>query len=209
MSGLLNVLYYSLGSLFLGVFITLIGIVLMFLLIKGWWKDSRFTPVSFITGVLLFFFLAYQSILICGAVTIKSYSDDLKQYTNELVRDLPSGQPLSRQDSQDILEKWSEEYPLVGYYANSADFQGHTTSDIAQVMVDVLNTFMNWFIVRRVGWSIFFIVAGAFIVIRSMRRNGSQPASRTASSGAATVTRGSRRRTGGTERTRRVHRRVR
>lgn len=203
MGGLYNILCCSLGSLFLGVFITLIGIILMFLLIKGWWKDCTFTPISFITGIILFFFLSFQAILICGAVTIKSYSDDLRNYTNGLVKDMPSDMTLTQQDSQNIIEKWSEDFPLVGYYVDFAAFDGHTPSDIAQAMVDELNSFMNWFIIRRVAWSLFFIIVGAIIVIKSMYRSGDSSSRRIA------VGRGSRRIGNSAYRTRRVHRRVR
>ena len=63
---------YSVGSLLLGVFLTIVGIVLMFVLIRSWWRDSTFTPMSFVVGGILFFFLAFQAVLLCGAVTIKS-----------------------------------------------------------------------------------------------------------------------------------------
>lgn len=203
MSGFYNILCYSLGSLFLGVFITLIGLILMYLLIKGWWKDSRFTPISFITGVVLFVFLSFQAVLICGAVTIKSYSNDLIEETNDMVKDIPSDLSLTKEDSQRILNEWSDEFPLVAHYVDTADFSGHTPSDIAQSMVDELNSYMNWFIVRRLAWSLFFIIVGAFIVIKSLYRPS------TVSTQRATVNRGSRRIGGGTERTRRVHRRIR
>lgn len=64
-------MFHSAGSMFLGIFITLAGVGLMFFLIKSWRRNATYTLLSFIVGGVLFFFLAFQSILLCGAVTIK------------------------------------------------------------------------------------------------------------------------------------------
>lgn len=71
MSYLINILQYSIGSLFIGVLITLIGVCLMFYIVKSWRRGAEFSPGSFIVGAILFFFLSFQSVLLCGAITIK------------------------------------------------------------------------------------------------------------------------------------------
>lgn len=162
------------GSLLLGVFLTILGIVLMFVLIRSWWRDSTFTPMSFVVGGILFFFLAFQAVLLCGAVTIKSYCDDVETAINGLVANVPDDIPFSTEDSQQILDCISEEWPLVGYYVNMADFQGHTSATIGSAMADELRSYMNWFILRRVCWSLAFVVVGAIIVIKTITRRTNQ-----------------------------------
>lgn len=173
MGALANILMYSIGSMLLGILFTILGIVLMFVLIRLWWKNSTFTPMSFLVGGILFFFLAFQSILLCGAVTIKSYCDDVEQAINVMVSQIPDNVELTQEDSQAILDEVSKEWPLVGYYVNMADFRGHTSANIAEAMADELNSFMNRFIWRRVGWSLLFIVIGAVIVIKTISINRS------------------------------------
>lgn len=182
MGALLQILYYSLGSIFLGIFLTVAGVVLMFYLIKSWYKNSTFTAISFIVGGLLTIFLSVQMILLCGAVTIKGYGDDVEDFINEMVATVPSDVVFDREDSQQILDNISREWPLVGYFVGGADFTGHTPADIALSMVDELQSFMNKYILRRALWSLFFVLAGAFSVIKSMdiargggRRGKSQP----------------------------------
>ena len=126
MGALMNIFYHSLGSMLVGVVLTIIGIILMYVLIRLWWRNSTFSIASIAVGIILFFFLSFQSILLCGAITIKSYCDDVEFYVNKLVQDIPSTQAFSTEDSQVILDHISEEWPLVGYYVNMADFQGHT-----------------------------------------------------------------------------------
>ena len=154
MSYLINILQYSIGSLFIGVLITLIGVCLMFYIVKSWRRGAEFSPGSFIVGVILFFFLSFQSVLLCGAMTIKSYSDDMV---------------FDQRNSQYILDSFAKEWPLVAYYVDYADFRGHTPDNIATAMVDELRSVMNWYIFRRLAWSLAFIVIGAVLVIKTMR----------------------------------------
>ena len=158
----------------LGVFLTIVGIVLMFVLIRSWWRNSTFTPMSFVVGGILFFFLAYQAVLICGAVTIKSYCDDVEMAINGMVANIPDDVPFSTEDSQVILDQISEEWPLVGYYVNMADFRGQTSATIGSAMADELRSYMNWFILRRVCWSLAFVVIGAIIVIKTITVHNNQ-----------------------------------
>ena len=162
------------GSLLRGVFLTILGIVLMFVLIRSWWRDSTFTPMSFVVGGILFFFLAFQAVLLCGAVTIKSYCDDVEMAIDGMVANVPDDILFSTEDSQQILDRISEEWPLVGYYVNMADFQGHTSATIGSAMADELRSYMNWFILRRVCWSLAFVVVGAIIVIKTITRRANQ-----------------------------------
>lgn len=55
MNALFNILTYSMGSLLLGIILTIAGIGLMFVFVKLWWKVDTFTPMSFICGFILLF----------------------------------------------------------------------------------------------------------------------------------------------------------
>ena len=87
MGALFQIIAYSLGNLFLGVILTIVGVALMFVLIQSWRSNCTYTPLSYITGGILFLFLSFQAILLCGAVTIKSYSDDVEHAINGWVAD--------------------------------------------------------------------------------------------------------------------------
>lgn len=175
MGALYNIISYSLGNLFIGILLTVIGVAIMFFLIKSWFSNSTFTPISYITGAILFFFLSFQAVLLCGAITIKSYCSNVEITINGWVKDIPSEIRFDQKNSQQILNRIQEEWPLVGYFVGSADFTGHTPIDIAQSMTQELRSFMNGYILRRIGWSLLFVVSGAFIVIKTMERTRRQP----------------------------------
>lgn len=170
MGALFQIIAYSLGNLFLGVILTIVGVALMFVLIQSWRSNCTYTPLSYITGGILFLFLSFQAVLLYGAVTIKSYSDDVEHAINGWVANVPSDVQFDQEASQNVLERITEEWPLVGYFVGGADFTGHTSESLGPAMAEELRSFMNYFILRRIGWSLLFIICGAVIVIKSMER---------------------------------------
>lgn len=190
MGALFNIINHSIGNLFLGVFITILGVALMFFLIKSWFNHKTFTTLSFIIGAILFVFLSFQSILLCGAITIKTYTDEVEKNISEWVKNIPPSKEFDKEDSQIIMNGIMEEWPLVGYFVDTADFTGHTSLNIAPSMADAIREYMNWFILRRVLWSLFFTITGAVIVIKSMEGNSSR---RRRSSYSSSSSRGRRR----------------
>ncbi len=59
MGALMNIFYHSLGSMLVGVVLTIIGIILMYVLIRLWWRNSTFSIASIAVGIILFFFLSH------------------------------------------------------------------------------------------------------------------------------------------------------
>ena len=192
MGALFNIISYSIGNLFLGVLLTAVGVALMFFIIRSWFSQRTFTVISYVVGAVLFLFLSFQAILLCGAVTIRSYSTDVETAINGWVRDVPEYVEFDEDDSQDILELIQDEWPLVGYFIGGADFTGHTPLNIASAMAGELRAYMTRFIWRRVGWSVLFVVVASFVVIKTMEQTGRS--SRRTSSSRAVGTGSSRRR---------------
>lgn len=179
MGYLMNILSFSLGSLFLGILFTLLGIVLMFVLIRSWWRDSTFTPMSFFVAGILFFFLSFQAILLCGAVTIKSYCSDMEEVVNEMLVGLPNYAEVPQGKTNQILDEVIERWPLIGYYIGGYESWGYTPVDYAKAMADEVHHFMNMYILRRLAWALGFIIVGAILVIKTIsRRYDRRPAGR-------------------------------
>lgn len=170
MGALFNIISYSIGNLFLGILLTAVGVALMFFLIRSWFSRRTFTPVSYVVGVILFFFLSYQAVLLCGAITIRSYSGDVEEAINGWVRSVPEYVTFDEENSQEILGLIQRDWPLVGYFVSGADFTGHTPLNIASAMVDELRICMTHYIWRRIGWSVLFVVVAAVVVIRTMEQ---------------------------------------
>jgi hypothetical protein len=174
MGMLFDIFIYSFGNIPLGIFITIVGVGLMFFIIKSWFANRTFSLISLFIGMILFFFLSFQSILLCGAVTIRSYCPEVETAINTWEKNTPSNVELTPEDSQKILEQIQGEWPIVSRYISGADFRGYNSRNIGHAMASELRSHMNWYILRRTGWCLFFVILGAAIVIRSMENNGAR-----------------------------------
>lgn len=176
-----NLLSYSLSSVFLGVFITLLGTALLFYAVRSWKRDSTFTPLSIVAGVVLFFCLAAQNVMMCGAITMKNMGDDIESTINQIVSVLPIDMEMSQEETSQVFQILAERLPLVGEFYEDLDFSGHTPAELAHAVNEVFQEELSWYIFRRVLWELGFIIVGITLVVLAMESSG----------------RGSRRRGGG------------
>jgi hypothetical protein len=104
-----------------------------------------------------------------GAIAIKSMTDEINmtikksipEYWNNEHKEITPG------EAQELFDNAVSQYPLLGEYLNYADFKGYDTTEIADAITDKLNSYMNWYILRRIGWSLLFIIASAVLVIKT------------------------------------------
>ena len=174
MTTLEYIFHYAITSMFIGVILTILGIACFFLLIKGWYKDRTFNVASIIVGIVLFFLLWFQNILLCGTIHIKRMSAELEEKMTEYVRPyVQAGNDyMNRNDVDDLLFKGlANDSPILFCYVGNSDFRGFRASEIPSVTIDTLNDYCNWYIARRLGWSLLFVIIGAIIVIKTMAKN--------------------------------------
>lgn len=171
MSALLDILQYSYSSLIWGFLIAAISLALFVFLIKGWYKDATFTPISYIIGVILFFLLSIQCILIVGSLKIIDSTD---YYENEITSIVSSTydavDEISMGQADDIIKTIINEFPILQYYISGGEFSGFTAVQLPHAIAQELRSFMWWYILRRVFWCLFFVVVSAVCVIKSMSR---------------------------------------
>jgi len=165
---LLDILRYSISSLFWGLLIAITSMALFVFLIKGWYKDAQFSLSSYIVGLILFFLLSFQCILIVGSLTIISTSDQYESYIEQSVSHYDPNREVTLEESDAIIKNLIYEYPLLRYYIGGGEFTGYNIQQIPSAIIQELKSFMRWYIFRRLLWCIFFVVIGAVCVIKSM-----------------------------------------
>lgn len=169
MWGLFELLKFSFSSLIWGVLITILCLILFFVLIKGWYRSSTYTFFSYLIGVILFLFLSFQCTLIVGGLKINNLGQEYAIQLETLINHYyTSNDEVSIQASTQLIDKLIDENPILEYYISGGEFSGYTAEQLPQVIIDTLQTFIRWYIVRRLLWCLFFVGAGAFIVIRTM-----------------------------------------
>ncbi len=173
MERLIDILKYSTGSIFGGFLIGVLCLLLFFLLIKGWYKDATFTPITYVIGIVLGFILIFHCTLICGSLAIIRMADTQKPLLTEIVDGFATStdEYITVEESDEIIKELANENPLIAHYIGGGRFQGFTAAELPAVMIDTLKTYMRWYILRRVLWSLGFVILSAIIVIKTMERN--------------------------------------
>lgn len=172
MWALFDILRYSFSCAIWGMLIAFASMALFVFLIKGWYKDATFSPVSYGVGVILFLFLSFQCILIVGSLKI---IDTTGHYETEITRIIDNvydaTEEVTMGQADDILKVVIEKFPILEYYISGGEFSGFTAKELPHAMAGELRSFMCWYIFRRILWCLGFVIVGAICVIRSLSRS--------------------------------------
>lgn len=169
---LFDILRYSFSSMIWGILIAVACIALFVFLIKGWYKDATFSPISYAVGAILFLFLSFQCILIVGSLKIISMTDEYEQRITNIVESAYSPSDMvSMPQASDVIDTIIEEFPILEYYIGGGEFSGFTAEQLPHAMADELRSFMRWYIFRRILWCLGFVIVGAICVIKSLSKN--------------------------------------
>ena len=172
MWALYDILNYSFSSIIWGLLIAIACMALFVFLIKGWYKDATFSPVSYIIGAILFIFLSFQCILIVGSLKIISMTDDYEQRITSIVESAYSPSDMvSMPQASDVIDTIIDEFPILEYYISGGEFSGYSASKLPHAIADELRSFMRWYIFRRLLWCLGFVIVGAICVIKSLSKN--------------------------------------
>ena len=169
---LFDILRYSFSSMIWGILIAVACMALFVFLIKGWYKDATFSPISYVVGAFLFLFLSFQCILIVGSLKIISMTDEYEQRITNIVESAYSPSDMvSMPQASDVIDTIIEEFPILEYYIGGGEFSGFTAEQLPHAMADELRSFMRWYIFRRILWCLGFVIVGAICVIKSLSKN--------------------------------------
>lgn len=172
MWALFDILRYSFSSVIWGFLIAVACMALFVFLIKGWYKDATFSPISYVIGAILFLFLSFQCIMIVGSLKIIDTTDCYETEIANIVNSTyDSSDEVTMGDADGIIQEIIESFPILRYYIGGGEFSGFTAKGLPHAIADELRSFMRWYIFRRLLWCLGFVIVGAFCVIRSMSQN--------------------------------------
>lgn len=166
------ILKYSIGSLFYGGLITALFISLFIFLIKGWYKDAAFKPLSYVVLALLSVILLWNNTVLCCAMSLKSDISAVQELLERSIdiSGLDKSITVDSVLSNGIFERVKESHPILGYYVDSCDFSGWSIAELPSMLCNTLIDELNSLILRYLLWSLGFVVVAATAVIKSMNR---------------------------------------
>lgn len=157
------------SSIFYGVIVTTVIMAILYAVLKGISRSMVETPVFYIAGVALAVLLVIQNSLMIGAIQAMGVVDAVDIYLNQLLENA-SG-TIGVQDSQDIMDKVIEKFPIIGSYIGMADFTGHDVSELANTMCQAMKDYLSSYIWHRAWWILGIVVVACLIVMLFDKRD--------------------------------------
>lgn len=188
MWGLFDILRYSVSSIFWGGLLAALCVALFVFLIRGWYKDAAFSPMSYVAGAALFILLGFQCTMAVGALKIISLTGEYEEFMTEIVEDFARrsdavgdgladaeeimGREATSGQSDELIKEVIDSYPILCHYISGADFRCFTLGQLPGAMMEELRSVMRWYVFRRAMWSLGFAVVAAIVVIKTMNMGG-------------------------------------
>lgn len=168
-----DIISMSAGSLVWGIVISMLCMAMFVFIIMSWWKDALFTVWSYLIGAVLFLLLAVQCTLIVGSLKILDTVDMYEGYVTQIVDQVYEGyEEVSTEESDVLIKKVIERYPLLQYYIGGGEFAGYNARSLPAAIAEEMRSFMWKYIFRRLMWCLGFVLVSGVLGIRTLdRRN--------------------------------------
>lgn len=170
MWGLFDILRFSFSSVIWGVLIASAMMALFVFIVRGWWKNALFTPATYVCGAILLLLLMFQCTMTVGALKIIDNSDDYEAAMNGIVKGnyLYLDREASPDETNVVIEELVSREPLLQHYIGGGWSEGVSLRNVPHVMADELRSYMWSYIVRRLLWSLAFVLVLGFIAIKTL-----------------------------------------
>ena len=168
---ILNSFIDAYSSVWYGILVAVIVVALLFFgvgALQG--GNKRFSPLSYVLGLALVAFLSFQFTFMIGAIMFKSDCSDISSIINDFVpnRELT----VNTNDIRESLRELEKEAPFIKNFIDVDDIDKSLPDGaIGDAILTKVHSYLNWYIVRRILWS---LLAGAIVgtlIFISMERN--------------------------------------
>lgn len=170
MWGLFDILRFSFSSVIWGILIAVAMMALFVFIVRGWWKNALFTPATYICGAVLLLLLIFQCTMTVGALKIIDNCNKYEAIMSTIVRNnfLYLNREASPEETNAVIEQLVSREPLLQHYIGGGWSEGITLGNVPHEMADELKDYMRGYIVRRLLWSLAFVLILGFIAIKTL-----------------------------------------
>lgn len=151
---ILNHFIDAYSSAWYGIIAAVLVVAALFFIIAAMQGgNKRFSPLTYVLGVVLAAFWAFQFTFMIGAIMFKSDCSDITSIINDFVPN--STLTNGAGDLRSNLKRLAEEEPFIKNFID-VDAIDDSLPDgaIGDAILSKVHTYLNWYIVRRVLWSL-------------------------------------------------------
>jgi hypothetical protein len=150
---ILNSFIDAYSSIWYGILVAVIVVAALFFIIAAiQGGNKRFSPLTYVFGAALTAFLSFQFTFMIGAIMFKIECNDIASIINEFVPNSTFTNGVT--DLRNNLKQMAEEEPFIKNFLDvDAIDKNLPDGAIGDAILSKVHTYLNWYIVRRVLWS--------------------------------------------------------
>ena len=167
---ILNHLIDAYSSIWYGIIVAVIVVAALFYIIavmQG--GNKRFSPLTYVLGVALTAFLSFQFTFMVGAIMLKSDCNDISSIVNDFTPNssLTNGVGEIRSN----LKRLAKEESFINNFIDVDDIDASLPDGaFGDAILSKVHTYLNWYIVRRILWSLFACGVLGCLMMYTMER---------------------------------------
>lgn len=205
-----DIIHFAASSVLWGLLMAVAMMALFVFIVRGWWKDALFTVWTYLTGSILAILLFFQCTLMIGALKMRSSCDEYEAQLRAVINTYYNGnEVVSKETTAQMFGEVMNQNPLIRNYlgaifGGSIENSGYIfvdgecyARDVPDILIPYFKGLLNNYILRRILWSLGFVLVLGFIAIKTMETSTS---SRLKARSDARINRGTQRITRDTKR---------
>ena len=159
------------SSIWYGIIVAVIVVAALFFIIEAMQRgNKRFSPLTYVLGVALAAFLSFQFTFMIGAIMFKSDCNDITSIINDFVPNSSLTNGIGEIRSN--LKQLAKEEPFIKNFVDvDAIDESLPDGAIGDAILSKVHSYLNWYIVRRILWSLLAIGIVGTLMYISMERN--------------------------------------
>lgn len=168
--GILNTFIEQASNIWWGIFAAIVVVAVLYLILYMMFGGSKsFSPLGFVFAVPLLPLLAIQFFLLFGSLSVKHSCTEAAAWVDALIPEQSFDGSYSREDIREGTSKFVAAFPLFSTLVDTEDISPESGYTLGESLTRKIQTYLNWYIVRRVAWTLGFLVVSAICIIYTMQ----------------------------------------
>lgn len=167
---ILNNFIDAYSSVWYGIIAAVIIVAALFFIIASiQGGNKRFSPLSYVLGIALTAFLSFQLTFLIGAIMFKSDCNDISSIINDFIPN--SELTNSVGEIRSNLRQLAQEEPFVKNFIDVDEIDENIPDGaVGDAILSKVHSYLNWYIVRRIAWSLLACAIAGFGILYTMER---------------------------------------
>lgn len=164
--GILNTFIEQASNIWWGIIAAIVVVAVLYLILYMMFGGSKsFSPLGFVFAVPLLPLLAIQFFLLFGSLSVKHSCTEAAAWIDALIPEQSFDGSYSREDIREGTSKFVAAFPLFSTLVDTEDISPESGYTLGESLTRKIQTYLNWYIVRRVAWTLGFVVVAILGVV--------------------------------------------